>query len=156
MGIAYPDIDPEAPGVWDRDADGVPDFNDPYPDDEDLPGKMIRPQIIRFELPGLTAQDVTLVNSRWDTFRVENIALEVPALSALDPARFIWYLSDGLGGWTATDAASLVGTSLAPGEFLALQLRFDSTGLSSGTYTATLRLTTDLFEDETTSLEVRM
>lgn len=158
MGIAYPGIDPEAPGVWDRDADGVPDFNDPYPDNEDLPGKMIRPQMIRFELSGTEIQelDVTLVNSRWDTFRVENIALEVPSLSSLDPAQFSWYLSDGLGGWTATDAASLVGTSLAPGESLALRLEFNSLGLPSGTYTATLRLTTDLFEDETTSLEVRI
>lgn len=154
--LAYPGIDPEASNVWDRDLDGVPDFNDPYPDDDELPGKMVLPGTIRFELPGLAVQNVFLTNSRWDTFLVESITVETPTLSSLDPAQFSWYLSDGGGGWTAVDAADLVGTSLAPGESLALQLRFDPAALPGGTYTATLRLTTDLFEDEITSIEVRM
>lgn len=153
--LALPGINPEAPGAWDRDEDSVPDFNDPHPDDQDLPGRLLQPEVIRF-LSGISAVDVTLVNNRWDTFTVQELALELPALSALSPAQFGWYESDGAGGWTAIDPSAIAGTSLVPGESLELRLQFVPMGLAGGFYTASVLLDTDLFTDEITSVEVSL
>jgi len=155
LDLALPGINPEAPGAWDRDEDGVPDFNDPYPDDEDLPGRLVVPEEISF-ISGIDTVNVTISNNRWDTFTVQEIALEPSALSPLSPDNFLWFVSDGGGGWTPTSPAAIAGTSLAPGQSLALRLQFVPDGLAAGSYTATVRLDTDLFADEVTLVEVRL
>ena len=155
VGLVSTGINPEAPGAWDRDDDGIPDFNDPYPDDEYLPGKLLQPESLRFDYPGIDTRTIALVNNRWDTITIRSISIETPELSPLSSGQFVWYAENG-GGWTVIEPSSLTGVSVGPGETVPLQLRFEPLTLSAGAYTASIRLQTDLYDDEITAVEVRL
>jgi len=142
LDLANPDIDPEQKGgIWDRDGDTIPDFNDPFPDDDKLPGKITEPETIRFVKSGSKKQPLTLMNNRWGRFTIKDIVISSSS-GELSPNKFSWLLA-------ATDAVfnieSLKNTVLLPGDKIALQLSLDTSGLSSGSYRLDLRITTDLF-----------
>lgn len=124
-----PDIDPEAPGAWDFDDDGVPDFNDPVIDDPRIPESIVVPAPL--QIPA--AQDsatLTVRNNRLDTFTW-----------SLDPASLPdWIVEPG-------NAEPIPGGTLAPGEFTTFTLSVDRAGLPSGFSQALLVVNTDIFGD---------
>lgn len=124
-------INPEASGAWDRDEDGLPDFQDPAPDNPSLPGLLTFPSQVNVTLGPAT---VTVTNNRLDTFEWA-VAVQSAALAG----RFTVDL---------TGAAAV----LAPGESASFKISVDKTGLPSGNYEAALLLDTDAFATEQTKV----
>lgn len=152
VDLADPGIDPEAPGVWDRDENGLPDFMDPYPDDDSRPGRLTRPSTIRFV--GVNVLPVSIVNNRWDTFNWQADIL-TPANSSLVPGQFSWDIMNESDEWEALPLGTHPQGVLAPGERAELRLHFDSGVLPPGAYIARLALDTDVFGIEITEIEVQ-
>lgn len=124
--LAEPGISPEAAFAWDRDEDGLPDFNDPYPDSDAMPGPVVVPNPLQIDA-AVTVADLTVRNNRLDTFSW-----------SLDPASVPAWVS-GVSQWSGM---------VAPGEQQVLQLSVDRTGLLAGFYTANLRLEMMTFATE--------
>ena len=151
--LVAPDIDPEEPGVWDRDGDGLPDFMDPYPDDDSRPGRLTRPGTIRF-VPGTTTVPVTIVNNRWDRFRW-TAGINTPTGSRLRPEQFTWSVFDDTGTEVVLAPGEMPDGMLRPGETEDLLLHFDPMDLESGLFPAQLTLDTDVFGLEITAIEAQ-
>ncbi len=151
--LAWPDVIPEAVGAWDRDEDGVLDFQDPNPDDDSRPGRLTQPGTIRFT-SGTTMQPVSIVNNRWDTFSYDASIL-TPANSLLLPEQFRWESQDDLGNWTPLAPGDAPVGMLAPGDIAQLRLFFEPGSLPGALYVATLSLNTDVFGVENTDIEAR-
>jgi hypothetical protein len=139
--LAVPDIDFEAVDAWDRDGDGLPDFDDPYPDDDSLPGRLVQPAILQFT--GVdTFRALNITNTRWDSVTISALDIELPLNSVLTPDRFSWSFSEG-----EAPVENLIDSdnplTLEPGEKLSCLLYFDSEGLGSGDYLAYIRLNSD-------------
>lgn len=65
-----PDFDPEALDAFDTDGDGYPDFNDPVPTDDEIPGAFIVPN--PYEIDGTETEfTLTIRNNTLDRFAWE-------------------------------------------------------------------------------------
>lgn len=154
--LMNPGIDPEAPGAWDTDDDGIPDFHDPFPNDDEWPRPLVQPSSLKFTIPGIDSNELAITNNRLDTLTILNLAVEVPDQSPLLVSQFIWSVSNSPGVWTDISPNSLQGLQLMPGERLPLRLRFIPLALDSGRYAASIRLQTDLYEDEIATVEIKL
>ena len=136
LDLALPGIDPEADGAWDHDADGLPDFQDPYPDDATRPGLLTVPASINLSAGSAT---VTLRNNRLDTFAWTAGVLAIPS---------------SIGSLDGRITINLAGaqTTLAPGAQTSVGLTLNATGLPTGDYEANLLLNTDVFGTERTPI----
>lgn len=131
--LADPGISPEAEHAWDRDEDGLPDFNDPYPDRDDLPGVLAVPNPL--EITSSDTQGVfTLRNNRLDTFAWSLVPASLPS-----------WVTNVLYGDALAPAGDAV---LAPGESETIHLIVDRTGLPSGYTQAVIPVQTDIFGTE--------
>jgi hypothetical protein len=129
--LQYPGIDPESVFAWDRDKDGLPDFNDPRPDDEDQPGSLIIPD--RIEIAnGENSVEFTVLNNRLETIEWS---------LALEPAAPLTDMHLSLAAYDSSEP-------LAPGERVNITLNADRGTLESGLYYGTLVLETDVFGTE--------
>ncbi len=138
--LANPGIDPEAEFAWDRDEDGLPDFNDPYPDEEGQPGTLVSPNPFEIDA-SIDEATLTLRNNRLDSYSY-TIALQLDNSLPQSLAGRVTLLSPDSG-------------SLAPGESTTIQLRIDRTGLPAAFYTnAALLLSTDVFGVEKVPLTI--
>lgn len=133
-GLSGLPFDPEAPGAWDRDEDGLADFLDPFPETKGLPGLLTIPNPLDIPAASNTAT-LTIRNNRLDTFAW-----------FLDPAS----LPDWVAGLSYGNPPSGTARSpLAPGESETVTLQIDRTGLTPGTRVqAVLVLQTDTFGQE--------
>lgn len=132
--LASPGIDPEADAAWDRDEDGLPDFNDPYPDDEGLPGQLVVPNPLQIDVTQ-TSGTLTIRNNRLDTFTWN-----------IDPASLPSWIT---GITYGNPAGTSPDTELSPGESEIVHLAVDRTGLPAGSSVqATLVVQSDFFADE--------
>lgn len=122
IDLANPGIDPEAPEAWDRDEDGLPDYNDPQPDDDFFPSTLVTPNPVT-----LSAN----VNSR--TFTVRNQRLDTFTWNVVGDAAVPW----------ATLSTAGSDLTLSPGESSTFTLNVDRAGQPTGFVPATLTLNTD-------------
>lgn len=133
VDLANPNIDPEAPNAWDRDEDGLPDYNDPQPDDDFLPATLVTPN------PVTVNANVNAV-----TFTVRNLRLDT----------FTWSVNgDPAIPWVSINTAG-ANTTLAPGQTSTFSIEIDRSGIATGFYPATLSLNTDTFGTEPISLTI--
>ena len=115
-----PGFNPEAPGAFDSDEDGYPNFNDPAPFDEGVPGPQLVPN--PFEINGnVGAFTLTVRNSTLDRFEW---SLNTDSLPEWLPAGAIRY-GDAMG----TVPLSL----LLPGDAETVHFVVDRTGQAPGT-----------------------
>jgi hypothetical protein len=134
--LAFPGIDPEAAGAWDHDGDGLPDFQDPFPDDKTRPGLLTVPASINLSSGAAT---VTLRNNRLDTFAWTAGVVAIPSsVGSLD-------------GRVAIDLTGAL-AQLAPGAQTTIGLNLNAAGLATGDYEANLLLNTDVFGTERTPI----
>ena len=130
--LATPGIDPEASGVWNRDSDGLPDFQDPQPELADFPGSLAFPSPLEIN-ENQSSSFLLIQNTRLDTFTGRIVPSSVPAYMTLTfPA-------------PATAEGSF---TLAPGETQRVNITVNRTGLPGGTTRAELVLETDIFRPE--------
>lgn len=147
-------LNPEDPFAFDIDADGIRDFNDPFPFNQDLPSAIAGPALLDLVVPNpvdnagpfstpddpLSIQPneilpgLTIRNNRLDTFSWEIDPSTIPA-------------------WLSLDVTS--GT-LAPGQVQPIDLTVSNAGLSSNIFTDELLVTYDFqqFEDEIVALSL--
>jgi len=151
--LVLPGIDPEAVGVWDRDADGLYDFSDPFPDADDSPGRLTRPPVVRF-VPGTLEIPITVINNRWDRF-TWSASVIAPAGSSLTADQFSWSVLDQDSNWVLLNPGEIPSGILAPGQTESLLLHFDPRSLPVGIYSAQLLLDTDVFGVESTPIEAQ-
>ncbi|MEK7792966.1 MAG: vWA domain-containing protein, partial [Candidatus Hydrogenedentota bacterium] len=71
------DFDPRAEFAFDRDEDGIGDFDDPAPDDGNVPTAVVTPELISFPATS-TQKSFTIRNNRLDTFDWELVAEGLP------------------------------------------------------------------------------
>lgn len=138
--LAYPDIAPEDNFAWDRDEDGLPDFNDPDPDDEAIPSSIVSPESL--EISGIPYRvSFQIVNNRLDTFTW-----------AIDEASLPdWVLS--VGYLDVPDGEDGPRSTLAPGEAQSVLLEVDPAGFTSGTYVRdSFNVETDRFGTTTVAI----
>ena len=150
--LAAPGINPEAPDAWDRDGDGLPDFDDPYPDDETRPGRILQPESLSFNAAGDTARAVTITNNRWDTFNITALSVEIIGGTPLQPDQFSWSLEGDPAVADLIDSDEPI--RVQPGETLHCTLFFDPASLAAGNYSARIRLKNDLYPDELTLINI--
>lgn len=112
------DFDPDAPMAFDRDGDSLLDFEDPFPDNEDLPASIVVPGQFLFAVSGGVADP--------QTFAIRNNRLSTMIWSfsraGLDPFTFSAPLA-APETFTITD--SLVDGTLAPGDKIAITMDLD-------------------------------
>ncbi|MBI3118254.1 MAG: hypothetical protein HYZ00_06195 [Candidatus Hydrogenedentes bacterium] len=127
--LQNPGIDPEAPFAFDRDEDGLPDFQDPAPDFEEQPGPLVFPD--RLEIEASEDSGVLVVrNNRFDTFTWSLDASTVPA--------FI----------TVSFESPTPDLTLSPGESETIVLNVDRTGLPGGFTSVPLRFDLGIFGEQ--------
>ncbi len=131
--LANPGISPEAANAWDRDEDGLMDFNDPYPDREDLPGVLAVPNPLEIAAD-TTSGTLTIRNNRLDTFTWTIVPASVPA----------WITSIRYGNALSETPDSV----LTPGESETIHVSVNRTGLTPGFTQAQLQIQTDFFGTE--------
>jgi hypothetical protein len=107
-------FNPDAEFAFDRDQDGIPDFDDPEPDAEDLPPVIVMPPAIGFSV-NVTEGTFTITNNRLDTMNWE---INMDSVDALD--------------FGATFSATF--GSLSVGERIDILMTVDRTGLEPNTY----------------------
>lgn len=125
--LQVPNINPEAEFAWDFDIDLLPDFNDPFPFDFDLPGLIVVPNPVTITSTQ-TVVDFDVRNQRLDTFAW-----------SIDPS--------SIPPWATLNVASAI-SPLPPGQITGFTLTVDRTGLPEGLELETLRLLTDRFGSE--------
>lgn len=134
LDLAFPGIAPEEPGVWDRDEDGLPDFDDPNPDDDGRPGNLVVPNPLQIDATA-SSGTLTIRNNRLDAFTWLIEPASVPS----------WVASITYGN----PPGSVPDTELSPGESELIHIGVDRTGLPAGSSVqATLIFTTYVFEAE--------
>lgn len=132
--LAFPGIVPEAPLAWDRDEDALPDFNDPYPDDEGRPGNLVVPNPLQISTDA-NSGTLTIRNNRLDTFAWTIEPGSIPS--------WITSITYGTPPGPAPDEV------LSPGETELIHLGVNRTGLPAGSSVqATLVIQSDVFVDE--------
>ncbi len=136
LDLGNPGIDPEASGAWDHDGDGLPDFQDPYPDDKTQPGLLTLPASINLSAGSAT---VTVRNNRLDTFTWTTGIVALPSTVG------------SLDGHITIDLTGTQ-TTLAPGEQTTISLTLDAAGLPTGDFNANLLINTDVFGTERTPI----
>jgi hypothetical protein len=107
-------FDPDAEFAFDRDEDGIPDFDDPEPDAEDLPPVIVSPLAVGFPV-NVTEGTFTITNNRLDTMNWE---INMDSVDALE--------------FGATFSATF--GSLLVGERIDIVITVDRTGLTPNTY----------------------
>jgi len=127
--LQNPGVDPEAPGAFDRDEDGLSDFQDPQPEVAEQPGTLVQPQRIEIDV-NRDSGTLVLRNNRLDTFTW-----------SLDPASVPAWL-------TVTPEGAQPLTTLSPGQAQVLSVSTDRAGLPDGFNTANLRFQFDVFPDQ--------
>lgn len=140
--LVFPEIDPEADNAWDLDEDGLPDYLDPFINDDTRPGLLTFPSLINLSGGSVT---VTMTNNRMDSFTW----LDPAATPPLQPSMVIPPASTSLLGRFSFDFTGSAGT-LAPGASTTFKINFNFAGLASGTYDASLLVKTDTFGEERT------
>ncbi len=135
-------IDPDTFGIWDRDADGLPDFLDSFPDEDSLPGRLTRPSELIFNV-GEQTLAVEINNNRLDTFSW-NAYVQTSETGRLQPEHF------------ELTFPGMQQRTLAPGQSAVLQVRFVPGALQAGNYFANLVLVTDAFGIQTTPIKVQL
>lgn len=125
--LGSPNINPEAPSAWDRDEDGLPDYDDPAPDDEALPGPLAIPTPTTMQ-PSETQRTFTVRNNGFNTFN--------------------WNLdTTDLQPWQTVDVGNSRFT-LLPGESTTFTLNIDRTGQPDANYRQKLFLISDTYPTE--------
>jgi len=133
VDLANPGIDPEAPNAWDRDEDGLPDFNDPQPDDDFLPATLVTPNPVNVN-----------ANVNSVTFTVRNLRLDTFTWSVTPDATLPWATLSTVGS----------NFTLAPGQTSTFTLSLNRTGIPTGFYPGTLVVDTDTFGTEQIPLTI--
>lgn len=134
LELATPGIDPEALNAWDRDGDGLPDFNDPFPEDEGRPGNLVVPSPLEIGVDE-TGETLTVRNNRLDTFTWN-----------IDPASIPSWISNITYG---NPPSPVPDSFLSPGESQQIIITVDRAGLPAGGSVVTdLRIETDFFPAE--------
>lgn len=118
VDLADPGIDPEAPQAWDRDRDGLPDFDDPFPDNPGRPGSLVTPNPVEMGA-AVTIITLRVRNNRLDSFTWIPV-LAVEAGSPLEGRLFL----DAPGA----------GSRLFPGESATFNVSIDRSGLPAAYY----------------------
>jgi hypothetical protein len=136
VDLQDPGIDPEAIGAWDHDGDGLSDFQDPYPNDDAMPGLLTIPTTINLSAGSAT---VLIRNNRFDTFSWTAGVVAVPSTAG------------SLDGRITIDLTGTQ-TTVAPGSQTTIGLTLNSAGLPTGDYGANLLLNTDVFGTERTPI----
>ena len=140
LSLITPGISPEAPSAWDRDEDGLPDFNDPFPDDDGRPGNLVVPTPLEIGV-AQTGATLTVRNNRLDTFSWNIDPASIPA----------WIAGITYGN----PPGPVPDTELAPGETETLNITVNRAGLPAGqSVTAELRFETDVFPTEEVSIRL--
>lgn len=116
-------FDPDADFAFDRDQDGIPDFDDPEPDAEDLPSAIVSPVVLGFPAD-VTQGTFRITNNRLDTLEWE---IDMAVVAALP---FGVTFSQNFG-------------TLAVGQFLDIVLTVSRTGLAPGTYFGAIEIDTN-------------
>lgn len=130
--LINPPIALDDPNAFDRDADGLPDFNDPFPDDKDRPGPLAIPS--PYEIAANQTEAVfTVRNNRLDTFTWQIDAARLPS----------WVSSVTVG-----TSGNPPQTVLAPGQSELLRIGVNRAGLGDGFYRDSIFLLTDVFGEE--------
>lgn len=138
--LADPGIDPEALNAWDRDEDALPDFNDPFPDDEGRPGNLVVPSPLEIGVDE-TGETLTIRNNRLDTFTWNIDPASIPA----------WISSITYGNPPSPTPASV----LSPGESQQINLTVNRAGLPPGSSVVTeLRFETKVFPAEEVTIRL--
>ena len=138
-GLAGLPFDPESAGVWDNDKDGISDFQDPVPNNKNIPGKLVIPT--RLDVPvNNSSISFTIRNNRLDTFNWQITSYPT----------WITDIKYGLLGNSDTPDSEL-----APGESEKVTLFIDRTGFTPGTIvTGNLLIGTDIFDTEKVEIAV--
>lgn len=141
--LAFPGIDPESPFAWDRDEDGIADFNDPFPDDESLPAVLTSPNPFQITLnvgaTDIPPQSLTIRNNRLDSFAIQEVTYIIPS----DDPEWITQISYG-----PLQSPTPPGP-LAPGASTTINLHVNVSGMPADFYPAELRISTDNVGQET-------
>ncbi|MBL7649291.1 MAG: hypothetical protein JNK74_24195 [Candidatus Hydrogenedentes bacterium] len=120
-----PGFDPELPGAFDTDADSFPDFNDPSPLDDEVPGAFVIPS--PFEVDGdVTEFTLTIRNDTLDRFNWTLAPASLPAWLPLEDIRY--------GAAEGTEPRS----TLLPGESETIHFTVDRTGQTPGSTASAL------------------
>ncbi len=131
LGLAEP---------WDFDEDGLPDFNDPYLDDNARPGSMVVPNPADLTVQTTTVSNFTLSvrNNRLDRFTF-----------ALDPLALpTWCTGVNIAPLDGVLLPDYSGNSTLPQHRGTIQITVDTTGLSARTYPVEFPVTADPFVAE--------
>ncbi|MGC8844807.1 MAG: vWA domain-containing protein, partial [Candidatus Hydrogenedens sp.] len=138
-GLAGLTFDPESTGAWDNDKDGITDFQDPAPNDKNIPGKFIVPT--RLDIP---------VGNNSITFIVHNNRLDTFNWQITSYPSWVTDIKYGLSGNSNTPDSEL-----SPGETETVTLFIDRTGLIPGTMTSgNVIINTDIFASEKIDITV--
>ncbi len=134
-GLAGLPFNPETPGVWDYDKDGVPDFQDPVPNNKTIPGKLVTPT--RLDVPvGVDSITFTIRSNRLDTFNWQINS-------------YPQWISDIQYGNNPPN------TELSPGEYETVTIFIDRTGFTSGVIViGNLFVETDIFGTEKVEIAI--
>ena len=135
--LAYPPLDPESTFAWDRDEDTLPDFLDPEPDNDNLPGPILVPNPAEIRDDTVT---LTVRNNRLDRF----------SFDLTNVSDYAWITGVDID----TSGTALGDGTLLPGESASITLSVSRAGLLAGRQNATLVLETDhpVFGSEEVSL----
>ena len=146
INLAFPGIDPESEFAWDRDEDGIPDFSDPFPDDEDRPAALAAPNPFQVEFRvgdlNIVPQPITILNNRLDSFSIDDVAVVIPAEDNT------WITAVSFGESQSPEPEG----PLAPGESTTLNLHIDVTGMPADFYQARVTIITDNVGQEVISV----
>lgn len=128
-------------GTWDIDKDGIPDFTDPYPNDNTRPGGWVKP--VTISVPSGQNNAVFFIeNSVLDTFNW-NISSYPDWVSAI---RYGETGDSDVGDFT-----------LSPGEKEKVTLYFDTTGLAPGSIVVgEVEVTSDLFGSQKVIVSIQV
>ena len=129
-GLTGLPFNPEDIGVWDADKDGLPDFQDPVPNDKNIPGTWVKPTVLNIPA-NANSISFTVINNRLDTF-----SWEIQSSPA-------WVTELKYGEQANSNTPK---STLAPGEKEIVTLYVDRTGYAPGTQVQdVLVIKSDLF-----------
>ncbi len=135
-------FNPEAVFAYDRDKDGLFDFDDPFPDDKDAPGAMIDPAFLTVPV-GAVAGTVLLTNNRLDTLSWE---VDLDPSSPTGPSGPLFdalTLPEGVERVRFSPNSSV----LEPGHSVEIAVTIDRAGLPAGVIFGDVGILTNLTVD---------